>query len=187
MAEVVVQSERPPAPGAPKRSRRPPDRYPGARLTASGVYNSVYSHCHGPDGMGSTFGPSLIDELSDIDTFRRTVREGRSSGASRLRRSPAIRRSSHTWTTSMPIFKRADTRGTNLLNDKVTFVTSGIATAAGPPAVPELSTGAMMLLGFAGLGSYAAAAKRTEAVSPDFERPLRRAAQGNRARRRRSS
>jgi mono/diheme cytochrome c family protein len=45
-------------------------------------YNSVCSHCHGPDGMGSTFGPSLIDKLSDFDTFRRIVREGRSSGAS---------------------------------------------------------------------------------------------------------
>jgi mono/diheme cytochrome c family protein len=45
-------------------------------------YNSVCSHCHGPDGMGSTFGPSLIDRLSEIDTFRRIVREGRSSGAS---------------------------------------------------------------------------------------------------------
>jgi hypothetical protein len=32
--------------------------------------------------MGSTFGPSLIDKLPDIDTFRRTVREGRSNGAS---------------------------------------------------------------------------------------------------------
>ena len=45
-------------------------------------YNSVCSHCHGPDGMGSTFGPSLIDRLSDIDTFRRIVQEGRSNGAS---------------------------------------------------------------------------------------------------------
>ena len=32
--------------------------------------------------MGSTFGPSLIDRLSDIDTFRRIVREGRSGGVS---------------------------------------------------------------------------------------------------------
>ena len=45
-------------------------------------YNSVCIHCHGPDGMGSTFGPSLIDELADVDMFRRMVREGRSNGAS---------------------------------------------------------------------------------------------------------
>ncbi len=45
-------------------------------------YNAVCSHCHGPDGMGSTFGPSLIDKLPDIDAFRRIVREGRSNGAS---------------------------------------------------------------------------------------------------------
>jgi hypothetical protein len=51
-----------------------------------------------------------------------------------------------------------ETRVDNLLNDPVTStsLTSGSATAVGPPAVPELSTWAMMLVGFAGLGSYAA-------------------------------
>ena len=32
--------------------------------------------------MGSSFGPSLVDHLADIETFRRIVREGRSNGAS---------------------------------------------------------------------------------------------------------
>ena len=45
-------------------------------------YNAACNHCHGPDGVGSTFGLSLIDRLSDIETFRRVVREGQSSGAS---------------------------------------------------------------------------------------------------------
>ena len=45
-------------------------------------YNAVCVHCHGPDGIGSTFGPSLIDRLSEIGMFRRIVREGRSRGAS---------------------------------------------------------------------------------------------------------
>jgi mono/diheme cytochrome c family protein len=45
-------------------------------------YHAVCNHCHGPDGMGSSFGPSLVDHLRDIETFRRIVREGRSNGAS---------------------------------------------------------------------------------------------------------
>jgi len=31
--------------------------------------------------MGSSFGPSLVDHLPDIETFRRIVRDGESSGA----------------------------------------------------------------------------------------------------------
>ena len=45
-------------------------------------YHAVCVHCHGPDGMGSTFAPSLVTELPDILSFRRIVRDGRSSGAS---------------------------------------------------------------------------------------------------------
>ena len=45
-------------------------------------YHAVCVHCHGPDGMGSTFAPSLVTELPDIQVFRRIVRDGRSSGAS---------------------------------------------------------------------------------------------------------
>jgi mono/diheme cytochrome c family protein len=45
-------------------------------------YHSGCNHCHGPDGMGSTFGPSLIYGLSDIETFRRIVRDGERAGTS---------------------------------------------------------------------------------------------------------
>jgi len=45
-------------------------------------YHAGCSHCHGPDGMGSTFGPSLVDRLADIQTFRRIVRDGQSSETS---------------------------------------------------------------------------------------------------------
>jgi hypothetical protein len=31
--------------------------------------------------MGSSFGPSLVDHLPDIEAFRRIVRDGQSSGA----------------------------------------------------------------------------------------------------------
>jgi len=39
-------------------------------------YHSVCNHCHGPDGLGSSFGPSLIDEPPDEDAFKRVVIEG---------------------------------------------------------------------------------------------------------------
>lgn len=45
-------------------------------------YHASCNHCHGPDGIGSTFGPSLVDRLSDIEEFRRVVREGQSTGTS---------------------------------------------------------------------------------------------------------
>jgi mono/diheme cytochrome c family protein len=45
-------------------------------------YHGGCNHCHGQDGMGSTFGPSLVDSLPDIETFRRIVRNGTSNGAS---------------------------------------------------------------------------------------------------------
>jgi mono/diheme cytochrome c family protein len=45
-------------------------------------YHGGCNHCHGQDGMGSTFGPSLVDGLVDIDAFRRIVRDGQSTGSS---------------------------------------------------------------------------------------------------------
>lgn len=45
-------------------------------------YHASCNHCHGPDGLGSTFGPELVEGLPDIDTFRRVVREGQGSGTS---------------------------------------------------------------------------------------------------------
>lgn len=45
-------------------------------------YHAGCNHCHGPDGMGSTFAPSLVDRLSEIETFRRVVRDGQSTGTS---------------------------------------------------------------------------------------------------------
>lgn len=42
-------------------------------------YHAACNHCHGPDGVGSTFGPSLIDRPIDLETFRASVRQGVSS------------------------------------------------------------------------------------------------------------
>lgn len=45
-------------------------------------YHASCNHCHGPDGMGSAFGPALAQSLPDLETFRRVVREGSSTGNS---------------------------------------------------------------------------------------------------------
>lgn len=49
-----------------------------SRLLLNGYrrYHSVCNHCHGPDGLGSSFGPSLIDTIPDPERFRHNVREG---------------------------------------------------------------------------------------------------------------
>jgi mono/diheme cytochrome c family protein len=45
-------------------------------------YHAGCNHCHGPDGIGSTFGPSLVETLPDLDAFRRIVRYGKTTGTS---------------------------------------------------------------------------------------------------------
>jgi mono/diheme cytochrome c family protein len=45
-------------------------------------YHAGCNHCHGPDGLGSTFGPSLVDRSFDIQVFRSIVWDGRSTGTS---------------------------------------------------------------------------------------------------------
>ena len=45
-------------------------------------YHAGCNHCHGQDGIGSTFGPSLVQGLPEIETFRRIVRDGASNGRS---------------------------------------------------------------------------------------------------------
>jgi mono/diheme cytochrome c family protein len=45
-------------------------------------YHASCNHCHGPDGMGSTFGPSLVEKLPPVDVFQRVVLEGKGSGNS---------------------------------------------------------------------------------------------------------
>jgi mono/diheme cytochrome c family protein len=45
-------------------------------------YNAQCSQCHGPDGVGSSFAPSLIAASLPPEEFRKIVLEGRRSGAS---------------------------------------------------------------------------------------------------------
>ncbi len=48
-------------------------------------YNAACNHCHGPDGSGSSFGPSLVATPLLIDSFRAIVLRGRASGTSVMR------------------------------------------------------------------------------------------------------
>jgi len=45
-------------------------------------YNSICIHCHGPDGIGSSFAPSLIAAPLDLPAFRQVVLAGRTIGNS---------------------------------------------------------------------------------------------------------
>jgi len=69
-----------PVPAAPYRvvdGKVDPHTYNGYRR-----YHAGCNHCHGPDGLGSSFGPSLVDAPLDRDAFRAVVREGRINGTS---------------------------------------------------------------------------------------------------------
>jgi len=63
----------------------PERRADAALLEGYRRYQGVCSHCHGPDGVGSTFAPSLIDRPVDYDAFREVVLSGRVVGASAMR------------------------------------------------------------------------------------------------------
>jgi mono/diheme cytochrome c family protein len=69
------------------------DNAPGAKLyrivdgkvdakTYNGYrrFHAGCNHCHGQDGLGSTFGPALVDRLPDLEAFRRIVRDGTGGG-----------------------------------------------------------------------------------------------------------
>lgn len=45
-------------------------------------YHASCSHCHGPDGIGGSFGPSLTSAPSAFEEFAAVVREGSRTGTS---------------------------------------------------------------------------------------------------------
>lgn len=55
----------------------------GAQAILNGYrrYNGTCSHCHGPDGVGSSIGPSLVEAPLPWDGFRAVVMNGRASGS----------------------------------------------------------------------------------------------------------
>jgi mono/diheme cytochrome c family protein len=48
-------------------------------------YNAACNHCHGPDGAGATFAPSLVDRLLDVGAFRHVVLDGVAKGTSNMK------------------------------------------------------------------------------------------------------
>jgi len=48
-------------------------------------YHAGCNHCHGPDGVGSMFSPSLVGRLPGIDEFRRIVLHGQKGSAAAMR------------------------------------------------------------------------------------------------------
>ncbi len=48
-------------------------------------YNATCSHCHGSDGLGSTFAPSLIERPLPLEQFLEIVNNGRARGNSVMR------------------------------------------------------------------------------------------------------
>jgi mono/diheme cytochrome c family protein len=48
-------------------------------------YNSACNHCHGPDGVGSSFAPSLIEDPLPFARFEEIVEQGSARGTSVMR------------------------------------------------------------------------------------------------------
>ncbi len=74
-------------PAAPERETAKPYRIVDGKVdkrTYNGFRrnNAVCNHCHGPDGVGSSFGPSLIEAPMTIEEFRAAVLAGRAAGSS---------------------------------------------------------------------------------------------------------
>ena len=44
-------------------------------------YHATCSHCHGPDGLGSSFGPSLVERPLTFAAFAEVVRRGSARGS----------------------------------------------------------------------------------------------------------
>lgn len=77
--------------GAPVRAEQPGAQTRGEAAAGQAIlngyrrYNSACNHCHGPDGVGSTFAPSLIVQPLPYPRFREVVEQGSASGASVMR------------------------------------------------------------------------------------------------------
>jgi len=48
-------------------------------------YNAACNRCHGADGVGSSFGPSLVESSFSYDAFSSVVLYGRANGTSVMR------------------------------------------------------------------------------------------------------
>jgi mono/diheme cytochrome c family protein len=79
---VAMLGENAPAADLPSSDQPAVDR---AVLNGYRRYNASCSHCHGPDGAGGTFAPSLIERSLPLDSFQDVVRNGQARGDSVMR------------------------------------------------------------------------------------------------------
>jgi mono/diheme cytochrome c family protein len=76
---------------APARAEQPEGPQFGEPAVARAVlngyrrYNGACNHCHGPDGVGSTFAPSLIEQPLPFARFQAIVEQGSATGTSVMR------------------------------------------------------------------------------------------------------
>ncbi len=85
---AAALGDTPPAAGqAAGGAAATPDQAPIDRAILSGYrrYNATCSHCHGSDGVGSTFAPSLIERPLPFQQFAEVVDNGRARGNSVMR------------------------------------------------------------------------------------------------------
>jgi mono/diheme cytochrome c family protein len=85
---TAVLGENVPAAGQPGDSTEAkPDQAAVDRAILNGYrrYNATCSHCHGPDGLGSTFALSLIERPLPFEQFAEVVNNGRARGDSVMR------------------------------------------------------------------------------------------------------
>jgi mono/diheme cytochrome c family protein len=66
------------APGGSRAESPAPS--PSTILQGYRRFNGACSHCHGPDGSGSTFAPSLVERPIAADAFRTIVLQGAGNG-----------------------------------------------------------------------------------------------------------
>jgi len=85
---AAVLGQNAPAAGQPGGSTdAKPDQAAVDRAILNGYrrYNATCSHCHGPDGLGSTFASSLIERPLPFEQFAEVVNNGRARGTSVMR------------------------------------------------------------------------------------------------------
>jgi mono/diheme cytochrome c family protein len=83
LACTPARAEQPGAGGAQAQRGEPAAGQ--AILNGYRRYNSACNHCHGPDGVGSTFAPSLIERPLPYPRFEEVVEQGSASGTSVMR------------------------------------------------------------------------------------------------------
>jgi mono/diheme cytochrome c family protein len=84
---AVLEENAPAAGQAGGSEAAKPDQATVERAILNGYrrYSATCSHCHGADGLGSTFAPSLIERPLPFEQFAEVVSNGRTRGNSVMR------------------------------------------------------------------------------------------------------